>query len=347
MRSFWKIDSSSLRRWAVWGAVGVLLLLIVVLSSCSNTGTRKFASRGMPPGMGGPMGPVASGAPPMGGPGMPMSRLTAPPPIPSGPGGMEGMATDKQAMQAVQSSEGSAPDMASLEGQTSFPPVGSEESSLLIIKTGDITIKVKSIEEAGNQVIAIARSVGGFVTNSTFSRAEDEESTPFGTVTVRVPVNAFESVTTRIGKIGEVTAKNLNGEDVTGQVFDLESRLRNKRAEETQYVQIMKQAKKIPDIISVSDQLFHVRGEIEQIQGRIKYLRSASDMSSITITLNEPRAATEKGVPGAWQRAIESLTDASVALLSWVIWVVVFAPYWIVIVILLFILIRLVRKRLA
>lgn len=237
--------------------------------------------------------------------------------------------------------------MSGSEGEASFPPVGSVESSLLIIKTGDITVKVKSIEMAADQIIAIARSVGGFVTNSAFSRTEGEEATPYGTVTVRVPVNAFESVLTRVGKVGEVTAKNLNGEDVTGQVFDLESRLRNKRAEEAQYVEIMQKAKKIPDIITVSNQLFRVRGEIEQIQGRVKYLRSASDMSTITVTLTEPKASTEKGIPGVWQRSIDSLKGTSVALLSGLIWIGVFAPYWIAVLILLYVLVRLIRKRLA
>jgi hypothetical protein len=339
MRGFGKIGSIGIRRWAVLGAMGVLLVAVVVMmSSCSSMSKAKFSTAPdamrttaggppMPPGIGGP------GMPGMGG----------------GPGGMPGppMSAKSAVVRSAQRGESSDAGMPGSDGETSYPPVGSAESSLLIIKTGDITLKVKNIEMAGNQITGIARSVGGFVTNSAFTRAEDEEAVPFGTMTIRVPVDAFERVISAVGKIGEVTAKNLNGEDVTGQVFDLESRLRNKRAEEAQYVQIMKQAKKIPDIISVSDQLFHVRGEIEQIQGRIKYLRSASDMSSITVTLNEPQVATEKGIPGAWQRAVDSLKGTSESLLGGLIWIGVFAPYWIAVLILLWVLVRLIRKRLS
>ena len=319
------IGSNSVRRLAVLGATGVLLVAVVlVLSSCSATSKGEFsqgtsAMPGGAPGMRGMPGPGG-----MGGPGMPVAE---------------------QASSAVPG-EGSA-GMPSEGGDTSFPPVGSAESSLLIIKTADLTIKVENMEMAGDQVVQIARSVGGFVTNSTFSRAEDEEATPYATMTIRVPVGAFDMVISRVGKIGEVKARNLNGEDVTGQVFDLESRLRNKRAEEAQYVDIMQRAKKIPDIVTVSNQLFRVHGEIEQIEGRVKYLRSASNMSTISITLTEPKTSTEKGIAGVWQRAVDSLKNASVALLAALIWIGVFAPFWIAALIVLYVLVRLARKRMA
>jgi hypothetical protein len=176
----------------------------------------------------------------------------------------------------------------------------------------------------------------------------DDESEPLGTMTIRVPVDAFETVLTRVGGIGEVIAKRVNGEDVTGQVFDLESRLRNKRAEEAQYVEIMRKTKRIADIINVSNELFRVRGEIEQLQGRVKYLRASSDMSTVTVTFTEKVVeSAAKGISGVWQRATQSLKGTSVALLGALIWIGVYAPYWIVLIVLVVILARLVRKRLA
>lgn len=340
MRSIVKAWSNANRSRVMLIVMAVVLLGgALMLSSCASrekSGTARFMSRPTASGPAMPPGGLGAGAPMAG----PMG-----PPAGAGMPGDVGVAQTRVA--PAKSANSSQAQMPSLEGDSSFPSVPPTDSFLLIIKTANVTLKVKNIEMAGDQITAIAKSVGGYVTDSSFNRSEDEETPPHGTMTIRVPTNAFERVVAQVGEFGEVMAKNLSGEDVSGQVVDLESRLRNKRAEEAQYAAIMRQTKKIQDIVSVSNQLFEVRGEIEQLQGRIKYLRSASDMSTITITLTEPRAETEKGIPGVWQRALDSLRGSGDALLSWLIWIAVFAPFWVAALILLWVLVRLVRKRLA
>src|SRR4029077_15004866 len=77
----------------------------------------------------------------------------------------------------------------------------------------------------------------------------------------------------------------LQSEDVTKQYVDEAARLRNLRAQETQYLGILKQAKTVKDTLEVSDKLNEVRGEIEQQQAELDLLSKQVDTVALTISL--------------------------------------------------------------
>lgn len=203
-------------------------------------------------------------------------------------------------------------------------------TQLMIIKTADLTVEVKSYQKASDSAISIAKSAGGFITDS--SAASDQSSPSEGTMILRVPVDSFERTINRLNKLGKVKSRSVNGQDVTGEAVDLESRLRNKRAEERQYLDIMNRAKKIPDVVMVTNELSRVRGEIEEAQGRLKYLKSASGMSTINLSLAEkkikhkPVAASP--IRTAFDGATASLISTGNALASLIIWLAVYSPFW-------------------
>lgn len=201
---------------------------------------------------------------------------------------------------------------------------------LLVIKTADVYVEVRSFSDANDRAISIAKSVGGYVTDSSAEAVEDTPTS--GELTIRVPVDAFERVVEQFGKLGVVKSKAITGEDVTGEVVDLESRIRNKRAEERQYLDIMNRARSITDVVTVSNELYRVRAEIEQAQGRLKYLRSASAMATVNLTLEEKA----KMKPAAAGSVIyNSFTGATASLKSTLsvfgviaVWMVVYSPLW-------------------
>lgn len=201
-------------------------------------------------------------------------------------------------------------------------------ANLMIIKTADLSVRVKDFDLAYNQAVSIAKSTGGYVTDSA---AQNDGAAPTsGNLTMRVPVNAFERTLERLGKLGKITSKSISGEDVTGEVVDLEARLRNKRAEERQYLEIMNRAKRVPDIVTVTNELSRVRGEIEEAQGRMKYLKSSVAMSTINLTLSEKEkpAPVKSSIERTWGSAIGALAGAGNRLMALGIWLAVFSPFW-------------------
>jgi len=170
-----------------------------------------------------------------------------------------------------------------------------------------LNLKVDNADEAAEEISDIAKSNGGTVFSSNFFQGKD--NTKSGTVSVKVPVNNFEKTFSEMKKVASlVLRESASGTDVTEQYTDLQAQLKNKQTEEQAFTRIMEQAQKIDDILAVQRELSRVRGQIEQLQGRIKYLESQTDMSTITASLTEDAniSITDKWRP--WQVVKESVS---------------------------------------
>ncbi len=71
---------------------------------------------------------------------------------------------------------------------------------------------------------------------------------------------------------GEVEYSNTDTTDVTAEYVDLESRLNNLKAVETQLLEIMETADTVEDTLAVYTELSDTRTEIEVLEGQIRYL---------------------------------------------------------------------------
>ena len=88
-----------------------------------------------------------------------------------------------------------------------------------------------------------------------------------------------------------VDSENTDAQDVTRQYVDDDARLHNLRAEEAQYLAIMKSATKVSDMLEVSEKLSNVRGEVEQQQAEFAALSKQVETVAITISLQAEAAA--------------------------------------------------------
>jgi hypothetical protein len=105
-----------------------------------------------------------------------------------------------------------------------------------------------------------------------------------------------------------VESEKTDAQDVTRQYVDMEARLRNLRAEEAQYLIIMKSAYKVDDLLEVSEKLGEVRGQIEQQQAEFQTLSKQVETVAITISL---RALADAQVFGLNWRPLYQLKVAT------------------------------------
>jgi len=89
---------------------------------------------------------------------------------------------------------------------------------------------------------------------------------------------------------------------------DQSARLRNLRAQEMQYLGILKQAKTVKDTLEVSDKLNEVRGEIEEQQAEFDALSKQVETVALTISL---RAEADAQVFGLKWRPLYQLKLAA------------------------------------
>ena len=155
-----------------------------------------------------------------------------------------------------------------------------------VIQTGSLDLLVKSAEKTARDIQGVAERLGGFTASTDiYDIGQDAKA---GTITVRVAGDKFNIAFDEIKKFAiKVERENSDAQDVTEEYVDLEAALKNLRAQETQYLEIMKKAETIEDILNVSSHLGEVRGQIEQIEGQLKYLSRQVDMASITASLIE------------------------------------------------------------
>jgi hypothetical protein len=141
--------------------------------------------------------------------------------------------------------------------------------------------------------------MGGFLVSSEVSGGQDAGS---GSLTVRVPAARFEEARSEIRKLGlRVESEKVEAQDVTRQYVDEDANLRNLRAEEVQYLAILKQAHTVKDTLEVSEKLSEVRGQIEQQQAEFDALSKQIETVAITVSL---RAEVEAQVFGLHWRPL-------------------------------------------
>lgn len=234
-----------------------------------------------------------------------------------------------------------------------YPPIAdgagiSDVDNRLIIKTGSFSIVSSNVSEAANQITRFAEDKKGIVVSN---QVYDMDTKPSATVVVRVPVQMFNEVISQIKGVGEVRSESINGQDVTEEYVDLEAQLNNLRATETQFLEIMKRATQIQDILAVQRELMNVRSSIESIEGRMKYLSESADYSTITVYLSSDSASLpivdgsdEWKFVGEAKEAVRSLVEFGKEFVSIVIRIVIFAPVWGVVVLVAWLIARRLKR---
>jgi len=215
----------------------------------------------------------------------------------------------------------------------------SEAPSRLVIKTGTMNMVVKNIKDSIEKIIKYTQEKGGWVVSSSLTELE---TIPSGFVTVRVPAEDFDEAMTYFRGLAErVTYEGTQGQDVTEEYIDLQSRLRNLEASEAQLLKIMERSGKISEVLEVQRELTRTREEIERIKGRMQYLEQSAKMATITVNLalSEellPIPPAEKWRPQyvllqTWKSVLGFWRGFSYFAIKVIVWAVVWIPFGIVI----------------
>ena len=186
------------------------------------------------------------------------------------------------------------------------PPPRSAPDDRKMVRNGAMDLIVKSPRDTSDKIRLLAQQLGGFLVSSNVSGGEDASS---ASLTIRVPANRFEDAHAEIRKLGlRVESEKLEAQDVTRRYVDQAARLRNLRAQETQYLGILKQSKTVKDTLEVSDKLNEVRGEIEQQKAEFDALSKQVETVALKISL---RAEAEAKVFGLNWRPLYQLKLAA------------------------------------
>ena len=176
-----------------------------------------------------------------------------------------------------------------------------------IVKTGNLRFETKDLNDTYNQILKSVKANGGSIQND--SEGKNYE-TVFRNLVVRIPSQNFDVFIQNISKgVSYFDNKEISAEDVTAEYIDIDTRLNAKKALENRYLDLLKKANKVSEMLEIEAQLSAIREEIEAKQGQLNYLKSRISLSTITIEFYKPIAqesgATESYGSKIWN-AIKS-----------------------------------------
>ncbi len=155
-----------------------------------------------------------------------------------------------------------------------------------IIYDARIELVVDSLNATEQAIARIIKDNDGFLAES--DQTSSTQNQRNATWRVRVPVANFEALVAAVVRLGEVKRNHVGSQDVTEEYLDLDARIRNKREEEKRLLKHLADSTgKLEDILAVERELSRVRGEAEQMEGRLRFLADRSDLSTVTIEASE------------------------------------------------------------
>ena len=205
-----------------------------------------------------------------------------------------------------------------------------DPATRLIVRTGQASIEVDSLEPAMTELRRIVQRAGGFVADASVQSGRNQLRQ--ATLELKVPSTRFDELTEGLQPISRLEFVNVGAEDVSEEFVDLTARVANGRRLEDRLVELLRtRTGKLQDVLSVERELARVREEIERMEGRLRYLKASAQLSTLSVSLHEPVPIVATHGPGpiveafraAWRNFVGVLAGA-IASLGFVVPVLAF-----------------------
>ncbi len=209
-----------------------------------------------------------------------------------------------------------------------------------IIYEAHVTLVVEDFSKTEGEVTELVKQHGGYSAEVEVDRTQGERLS--GRWIVRIPVDQYDAFLGALSKLGIPEKFNQTAQDVTEEYVDLEARIANKKRLEERILELLVGSDgEIKDVIEVERELARVRGEIEQMEGRLRFLENHTALTTVTINVVERQSYVPAQAPTflgridqAWGSSLislrrfgEHLTVAIVFMFPWfLVLVVVLAP---------------------
>lgn len=204
-----------------------------------------------------------------------------------------------------------------------------------IIYSGAASIETIRFDETVDGVYALVERCGGFVENS-YVTGKDYYTEYYGRnayrsaeFTIRVPREAFKSITGDLEQLGSVTYSSVQAENITAAYTDTQSRLSAYRTEEARLLSMLEKADTVEDMLNIESRLSDVRYSIESLTTTLTNWDSKVNYSTLRLSISEVKELKEEtpitrtfgddlvaGFRSSCQWLVRALKDSAIFLLS-------------------------------
>jgi hypothetical protein len=210
-----------------------------------------------------------------------------------------------------------------------------QASERKIIYVAEVALVVDDFAAAETAVPKLVKEFHGYLSEASISRPTGKIRS--GQWTVRVPVDQFDAFLDAVTKLGVPESRRQTAQDVTEEFVDLEARINNSKRIEAEILKLLEdRTGNIKDVLEVQARLGEVRGEIERMEGRVRYLQNRTALTTVTVNIREELGYRPPEAPSfsnrlqrGWTRSLDSMRkfgeNAAVFFVIAVPWLVLWA----------------------
>lgn len=260
----------------------------------------------------------------------------------------ENLSSASQALEMVQSDSSVSTEMYDMDsGATEESSVNGEkllEPERKIIKSSQLSLETAKFNDVINSLEDMVKSYGGYIASSSIDAEginNNYQCLRFASYKINVPSDKLDDFLDESSKLATVRNKSTSAEDITAQYYDNESRLKSLQIQEERYLEILKTATEVKDIIEIENALTDVRYEIENLTTCLNKISNLVDMATVNINIQEvsqetvaqsvPKTLGEK-ISSSFVNSLKKIKEFSI---NTVIFIIAAIPYLIIISILL------------
>ncbi len=223
-----------------------------------------------------------------------------------------------------------------------------EEAPQKIIRTVMLSLTVPDVEKTVGEIESLLKNVNGYVQDANLWQSDNNLQ---GYLTLRVPTAKVDGIIPQLEALGRVERKEVSGQDVTEEYYDVEARKNNLKKQEERYLELLAKANTVKDMLEIESALARVRGDIESMEARLKVLNDRVDLATINVELRAPKSLSAGDtlrepfgdrIQTGWQRGVNGMINFVQDL---VVLFVILLPYTPILALLGYVLYRIGKKR--
>ena len=224
-----------------------------------------------------------------------------------------------------------------------------------IARSAWLGIKVGDLTGSAARARVIATDAGGQVTSENVVTAVDPTGGPTGPggvdpqlgsgtsvpdvgvdearMVLSVPAKALDDVLTQLSKIGSVSYRSSQSQDVTDSYIDTKARIQPMRDGIDRVRALLAKTTDLQQVITLESELSRRQADLDSLEQRLAKLDAVTTTSDVTVTLwtdATTPAPTEGGIAGglrtAWDSLLGSLTVILTGLAALLPWLVLLVP---------------------
>lgn len=208
-----------------------------------------------------------------------------------------------------------------------------------LIKQGSLSFETDSVDKTKRYIADKVKFYEGYISKEySYDFTEQKQYE----LEIRIPSQKFDYFLESLnGVMVSLDHKDIQVKDITEEYVDIEARIKSKKDLMNRYIELLKQAKTVAEMLDIEREIGNLQADIESFEGRLNYLQNQTSLSTITLTFYEHRSKDF----GFWSKIGKSLSSGWNGLLWFFVGVMYLWPVWLFLFVGLWILLRYLKRK--